>query len=233
MKLYVFLFSLMIITLPGQAQKQNISTLTVSIDWSKSLNKKHTYKDVFSQQDDSYIKRIYSISKNVSGYVQDENNTNSYYHDGNGNDPIEFTILEEGVERTETYKNAIKPSKNKLFKLPTILRNITTPIIEGSLPKGTTTYFSDSSKGIEMGILINKEQRNVKIEILSIDHELIQVIVNDNLKEGWHNFKWDTKDIRPGKYILNHTVDNKKMAQQIEVECNRGSLLKRFFDWIL
>lgn len=233
MKKYISLFVGILISVSAFAQEDTIDdSITITIDWDAEVNRNHKYKNTFSQKDEDYIKWVYSTSKIVTSKVADQNNGKSYYHDGRGNDPIEFTIIENNIERKETYKNVVLPSRKTFSKFSIDMGNYSIPKIEGRLQKGITTYFSDSSKGYEMGIKMDNDERKVKIEILDLDKNLIQIIEDQILQKGWNHYKWDIINVEPGKYLLKYTVDDKEMSQVIKVEKNNGTLIGRFFDWI-
>lgn len=233
MKTYITLIAAILLSFIAHAQEENNDDkLNVSIDWENEVNKNHTYKNTFSQKDESYIKWIYKTSKVVSSKVADQNNSDSYYHDGKGNDPIAFTVEENDIERIETYKNVVRPSNKKFSRFSIDIGKYSIPKIEGKLQKGITTYFSDSSKGYEMGIKMDNDKRKVKIEILDLDKNLIHIIEDQILQEGWNHYKWDITHTKSGKYILKYTVDDKEMSQVIKVEKHKGTLIGRFFDWL-
>ncbi len=210
----------------------NLDSILVSIDWENETNKKHKYKNIFREKDAGYIKWVYEISKNVTGYVADVTNEYNYYHDGRGNNPLAFTIEENNEVRTEVYRNAVKPTRKKLSNFSINIPRYEMPRIEGSLPKGINTYFSDSSKGYEMGIELDNSQRKVKIEILDLDKKLVHIIEDKVLEEGWNHYKWDISNVNSGEYYLKYTVDGYEMTQIIEIDKFKGSFAKRFFDWL-
>jgi len=233
MKTYVIILAFSLLSMTANAQNiSNLDSILVSIDWENETNKKHKYKDLYSQKDEDYIKWVYEISKNVSGYVADVTNEKNYYHDGRGNNPLVFTIEENNQVRTEMYRNAVKPSKKKKSNFSINIPRFEMPRIEGALPKGVITYFSDSSKGYEMGIELDNNFRKVKIEILDLDKKLIHIIEDKVLEEGWNHYKWDISNVKPGEYYLKYTVDENEMTQIINIEKYNGSYLKRFLNWL-
>ena len=226
----IFILTLTQFNLFGQ---DSISTdnYTVSIDWQNEINRTHKYKDIYSQKDEEYIKWIYETSKNVTEYTSDQSKEKMYYHDGRGNDPIVFTIEKDNESREEVYKNAVKPTNKLKSTFSIFVPKPNIPRVEGSLQEGITTYFSDSSKGYEMGIEMDKN-RDVKIEILDTDQNLIHIIEDRSLDKGWNHYKWDTKNVKTGNYILKYTVDQKVMTQTIEISDRNKSLLGKFIDWL-
>lgn len=230
--LFSLLISFTIINLSFAQENTSLDSVQVSIDWEDDTNKNHKYKNIYSQKDEDYIKWIYTISRNVNGYTADKSNEKKYYHDGRGNNPIVFTVEENNEIRFETYRNAVKPSRNKTSNFSINIPDYKMPRIEGSLPKGVMTYFSDSSKGIEMGIEIDNKSRKVKIEILDMAKNLVHIIEDNTLESGWNHYKWDISDVTPDDYILKYTVDGSEMTQIIDIEKFKGSLINRFFDWL-
>lgn len=231
-KFLSLLIGLAIINISYSQDFTSLDSVDVSIDWNDEKNKNHKYKNIYNQKGKAYIKWVYKISKIVTDKTSNKSNEKEYYHDGRGNDPIVFTIEENDVVRTETYRNAVKPSKRKKSNFSINIPNYTMPRLEGSLPKGVVTYFSNSSKGIEMGIEIENKSRKVKIEIFDMDKNLVHIIEDNILDKGWNHYKWDIEDIEPADYILKYTVDGEVMTQIIDIEKNKGSLIHRFFNWL-
>lgn len=231
MKKYLIIIILLVAFIDLNAQ-DSLDSISISIDWTNETNRNHKYKDIFSSKDEDYIKWIYKTSKSVSKDVADNKNDKKYYHDGSGNNPLVFTIKVNNEVRTEVYRNVVKPSKKKNSIFSVFIPKYKIPKIEGKLPKGVITYYSDSSKGIEIGIETDNNSRNVKIEILDMNSNVIHMIEDSVLDKGWAHYKWDTKDIESGSYILKYSVDENVMTQVIEIENYKGSYISRFFNWL-
>lgn len=199
---------------------------SVQLDADIKVNANHKYIDFFSLQNEDYIQGLYKTNQiNMKEHTELMNPAKLVKHSG-GNNSLIFTVHRNGVTYLDTLRNSLHPHEiesgsdflgiRKWFAKLVAKNHISVESIEGSLPKGGMTWISAKRQKVEFGILVPEVSADVTIILQDENNEVIAIIIDDVLRKGWNNYKWERGTFPKGKYKITFTMNGQTMSQMFK-----------------
>ncbi|GJM31004.1 MAG: hypothetical protein DHS20C18_00050 [Saprospiraceae bacterium] len=185
------------------------------------VNKNHKYyQDFIQNQDPGFIKTLYYANADKRKQdgrfkVFNKNQPAKIVTDKGSKNSLIFTLRQGDKIWYDTLQNYVHLQVLEAGSPQHEALQHNLPI--GSLPAGTTTAIKHTNSKAKITLELQKSAKT-KIDILSPEKEFLESLVDKELKQGRHRFKWKKRGYAPGYYWLKIEVDGKVMSQQIEVE---------------
>ena len=90
--------------------------------------------------------------------------------------------------------------------------------LQGNLPKGSNSFVHMSRNTMKCGVNVFTSTAHVKIDVYDLKGNLIATLVDDELLQGWNNYKWTRGDHPKGKYQLSISVDDQIRTQYFKLK---------------
>ena len=197
------ILSLVFLTTIGVSQENFTSAQLVS----DSINKAHPFYDALIKKNKKYISWLYFHcngldNKNISKSLM--------------NNPLIFSIKQEGITVQDTIANCIHPKLYENEREPEWQSEIP---LYGSFPKYINFHLSNDPKtGVSIDVSINQQSFNFKIYVLTEEGDMVDTIIDEYLNPGDYELYWNTEDFKSGDYLIFTQIDEHLVIQEIEVE---------------
>jgi len=144
-----------------------------------------------------------------------------------GNNSLIFTINKDGAIRHDTLRNSVHPGEygtgggflglKRLFGKWRAKRILNNQNLQGDLPKGAMMWVEAKRWGLKFGVLVPERRADVRVDISTLDGDVIATVVDEPLTKGWNNYKWSRGKFRKGTYRIHVTMDEATLSQNFKM----------------